>query len=75
MLLGTLGDSLLGNLQTGKGTISAVEGTGRVGFLMPLHSLTNIEIQKYYQNEPYFKCVYLRNNLPKIKVGSKAVNN
>ena len=31
------------------------------------HSLTNFEIQKYYQNEPNFNGVYLRNNLPKIK--------
>ena len=31
MLLGTLGDSLLGNLLTGKGTIRAGEGTIRTG--------------------------------------------
>ena len=29
MLLGTLGTSLLGNLLTGKGTITAIEGTIR----------------------------------------------
>ena len=28
--------------------------------------LKNIGIQKYYQNEPKFKGVYSRNNLPKI---------
>ena len=28
------------------------------------HSLTNFEIQKYYQNEPRFNGVYSRNNLP-----------
>ena len=32
---------------------------------MSLHPLTNIEIQKYYQNEPKFKGLYSRNNLPK----------
>ena len=31
------------------------------------HSLTNFEIQKYYQNEPKFNGVYSRNNLFKIK--------
>ena len=37
---------------------------------MPPHSLTNFEIQKYYQNEPKFSGVYSRNNLPKIKNGA-----
>ena len=32
---------------------------------MPPHSLTNCEIQKYYQNEPRFNGVYFRHNLPK----------
>ena len=36
---------------------------------MPPHSLTNFEIQKYYQNEPKFDGVYSRNILPKIKRG------
>ena len=35
-----------------------------MGFLMPPHPLTNFEIQKYYQNEPRFDCVFSRNNLP-----------
>ena len=35
------------------------------------HSLTNFEIQRYYQNEPRFKGVFSRNNLPKkIKDGT-----
>ena len=34
---------------------------------MPPHTLTNSEIQKYYQNKPKFNGVYLRNNLLKIK--------
>ena len=34
---------------------------------MSPHSLTNFEVQKYYQNEPKFNSVYSRNNLPKIK--------
>ena len=33
-------------------------------FKLP-HPLTNFEIQKCYQNEPRFKGVYSRNNLPK----------
>ena len=39
------------------------------------HSLTNFEIQKYYQNEPRFNGVYCRNNLPKkIKDGAYVIN-
>ena len=38
------------------------------GFLMPPHTLTNFEIQKFYQNEPRFNGVYSRDNLSnKIK--------
>ena len=33
-------------------------------FLILPHSLTNIEIQKYYQNQPNFKGVYSQNSLP-----------
>ena len=29
------------------------------------YPLTNFEMQKYYQNEPKFNGVYLRNNLSK----------
>ena len=37
---------------------------------MPSHPLTNIEIQKYYQNEHRFNGVFSRDNLPKkIKDG------
>ena len=43
MLLGTLGTTLLRNLITGKGTIRAV-----AEFSMPLHPLTNSEIQTYH---------------------------
>ena len=38
-----------------------------MGFLMPSHSLTNFETQKYYHNEPKFNGVYSRNNLPSKK--------
>ena len=42
---------------------------------MPPHSLTNFEIQKYYQNEPRFNGVFSRNNLPeKIKEGACVIN-
>ena len=41
---------------------------------MPPHLLTNFEIQKYYQNEPKFNGVYLRNNFPKIKDGAYVIN-
>ena len=37
---------------------------------MPPCSLTNFEIQKYYENEPKFTGVYSRSNSPKIKDGA-----
>ena len=44
-------------------------------FLILLHPLTNFEIQMYYQNEPRFKRVYSRDNLPdKIKDGAYVIN-
>ena len=38
------------------------------------HTLTNFEIQKYYQNEPKSNGVYSRNDLPKIKDGAYVIN-
>ena len=62
MLLGTLRASLLRNMLTGKGILVAgyrnQEGKGilRAGYgskyFNSTHPLTNIEIQKYYQNKP-----------------------
>ena len=48
-------------------------------FLMPPHPLTNFEIHKYDQNEPWFNGVYSRDNLPKrsfteIKDGAYVIN-
>ena len=40
---------------------------------MPPHPLANFEIQKY-QNEPRFKGVYSRDNLPKIKAEAIVIN-
>ena len=66
MLLGTLGTSLLRNMQPGKDVLRAGEGTKcRVGFLMLLHPLTNFEIQKYCQNELKFNGTLSGINLPK----------
>ena len=43
--------------------------------LILLHPLTNFEIQMYYQNEPRFKRVYSRDNLPdKIKDRAYVIN-
>ena len=43
--------------------------------MIPLHPLTNFEIQKYYQNEPKFNGVYSRDNLPnKIRDGAYVIN-
>ena len=44
------------------------------GFFMPPHPLTNFERQKYYHNQPRFKGVYSRDNLPKIKDGPYVIN-
>ena len=38
------------------------------------YSLTNFEIQMYYQNEPKFNGFYSRNNLPEIKDGAYVIN-
>ena len=55
---------------SGIGVIRAVEGKIRAGqnFYYRL-ILYLIYSKKYYQNEPKFKGVYSRNNLPKIKDG------
>ena len=37
---------------------------------MPSYPLTTFQIQKYYENEPKFNDVYLRNNLSKIMDGA-----
>ena len=42
--------------------------------MIPPHPLTNLEIQKNYQNEPRFNGVYSRDNLPKIKDGAYIIN-
>ena len=57
----------------GKGLNRAEEGMIRAGYgserslikkkvVIPPHSLTSFEIQKYYQNEPRFNGVYSRDN-------------
>ena len=90
MLLGILGASLLGDVLSkglsGKGVIRAGEGTIRDGYgskktflkkflTVPLHPLTNFEIQEYYQNEPRFNGVFSRDNLPNnIKNGAYVIN-
>ena len=44
--------------------------------ILPPHPLTNLEIQKYYQNEPRFNGVFSRDNLPNnnIKNGAYVIN-
>ena len=37
---------------------------------MPPHTLTNFEIQTYYQNKPKFNGVFSRNNLSNMKDGA-----
>ena len=46
-----------------------------MGFLIPPYPLTNLEMKKYYKNEPRFNGVFSRNNLPnKIKDGAYVTN-
>ena len=43
--------------------------------MIPTHPLTTFEIQRYYQNDPRFNCVYSRDNLSdKIKDGAYVLN-
>ena len=43
--------------------------------LIQPHPFTNFEIQKYYENEPRFNCVFSRDNLSKkIKDGAYVMN-
>ena len=89
MLLGTLGASLLGNMlakerkvinRAGEGIIRAGYGSNRSSIkkrrvFNAVSSLTNFELQKYYQNEPLFNGIYSRDNLPnKIKSGVYVIN-
>ena len=41
---------------------------------MPPHPFTNFKIQKYYQSEPRFNSVYLKDSLNKIKDGDYIIN-
>ena len=55
----------------GDGIIRAVCGSN----LLPLHPVTNFDIQKFYQIEFKFNGVYSRDNLPdKIKDGTYVIN-
>ena len=41
---------------------------------MSSRPLTNFEIQRYYENEHKFSCVYSRNSLSKIKDEANIIN-
>ena len=61
MLLVTLGASLSDNIFAGKGMNRAGEGFLRAGYgSLIKKTLTNFEIQKYYQNEPRFMVTILK---------------
>ena len=58
-----------GVIRAGEGTIIAGHGSKRPSlknFLTP-HSLTNFEIEAYYQNEPRFNGINSRDNLSENK--------
>ena len=75
MLLGTLGATFLGNMLAGKGINRAgyriiwadyrsKRSLKNKKKLILLQLLSNLEVQKYYQNEPRFNGAYSRDNLP-----------
>ena len=41
---------------------------------MPPHFLTNLKVQKYYQDKSIFNGVYSRNNFSKIKERAYVIN-
>ena len=68
-----------GIVRAGSGSVArrakATEVKKKLNLLLPFHSLTNIEINEYYKNEPRFNGVYSRDNLPnKIKKGAYVIN-
>ena len=78
MLLVRLCVSLLGIMLSGKGKNRAGDGIVRVGyeskwsikkFLIPPHPLTNLEIQRVYQNKPIFKYILSEHILEIIHLG------
>ena len=65
---GTLGARLLEHLLAGKRIVRAGSGNKKgkgIKLLMPFHSLTNFEINKYYENESRLNGIFSRKNLPK----------
>ena len=55
----------------GEGLLRAGYGNNKMDFVI---TITNFEIQKYYQNEPRFNGVFSIDNLPKIKDGAYVKN-
>ena len=55
----------------GEGLLRAGYGNNKMDFII---TITNFEIQKYYQNEPRFNGVFSIDNLPKIKDGAYVKN-
>ena len=55
----------------GEGLLRAGYGNNKMDFII---TITNFEIQKYYQNEPRFNGVFSIDNLPKIKDGTYVKN-
>ena len=85
MLLNILGAILIrimlavkGVVRVEEGIIRDANGSNLSSFkkkLLPLHPLTNFEIQKHYKNEPRFTGVYSRDNLPdQIKDRAYVIN-
>ena len=56
---------------SGEGLLRAGYGNSKMDFII---TITNFEIQNYYQNEPRFNGVFSIDNLPKIKDGAYLKN-
>ena len=74
MLLGTTAASILANALSGSKEFKSWSRINHSWWDFFLLVLSHFEIQKYYQNEPEFNGVYLRNNLSKIKDVTHIIN-
>ena len=75
VLLVTLAASMLGRALIGRGVIIAGEDTIRADetfWCRPSFKQT-LKYKKYYQHEPKFNSVYVKNNLSKIKDGANII--
>ena len=73
--VGSVNNKETGVVRAGYGRPLSSASQKTIGFLMKPHPLTNLEIQKYYENKSKFNGVFSRDNLPKkVKDGAYVIN-